>query len=436
MPLTILPTELIEQIAVHSDLGSLRSLRLTCSSLTNQTFHIFKDRFFRKRTIKWTKENFDTLLNIAAHAELGNALQHLIIDATPWLSVRLWHARKRLSEAEAIFGPFPAPADSVLSIVEQKYLEDRKTATNIAAFFNETRYDQKCLKTIFARLSVLESVVFLYEGMDKKFGKFGRRYCEASQHEMSRPFVSTLAAIAASGIPVKVISTHHIHKYGAISIGRLESLAPSLRNFDHVFEKLEVLKLNLRDWRDPDTGFELDTNRAPFAIRFLAKAKNIKSLDLSCYSTLENDMLGEMARHCHFPCLQKCTLALLRINNANDLITLLEPSKYSLKSLCLSYILNQDRVSSWPALLRRLASTTTMLTVLEELQLVNLYSHVGRKLLYDEFGEKLKLSLGVEGNVGRWRKTLLERVDGFALGSPGPAWHLASSVYPFLGLRT
>src|SRR4051794_35565137 len=156
MPLTILPTELIEQIALHSDLAVLRSLRLSCSVLRSQTLHIFKERFFRKRTVKWTKKDFDTLLDISCHQELGNALHHLVIDATPRQSIHLWHTRKRLSEAQAIFGPYPA--SSTTSSLEQQYAEDRKCAENVATFFNETRYDQRSLKSVFARLSHLESV--------------------------------------------------------------------------------------------------------------------------------------------------------------------------------------------------------------------------------------------------------------------------------------
>ena len=434
MSLITLPTELVEHVALHADCATLQSIRLSCWSLTRQTLRIFKVRFFRKRRLRWTKGDFDILLSIAGHSELGSALQHLTIDATPRHSINLWHTRKRLSEAQAIFGPYHA--SSAKSPLEQKYAEDGKVAEDVATFFTETRYDQKCLSNIFAKLGDLDSIVFEYEGMDKKYSKFGRRYCESSQLEMSRPFVSTMAAIAASKICVKAISLHHIHNHGAVSIGRLESLAPLLRNFDSAFEKLEVLNLNLRDWRFPDAGFELDTRRAPFVVRFLAKAKNIKVLNLSCYSSLEEDLLGEMARHCIFTRLERCKLSLFKVNNAADLTTFLDHSSNSLESLSLHHMVLRDEDSTWPQILRQLALCSTTLPALEEVELVNLFSRMGSGLMYDEFGEKTRVTVGVKGTAGKWRVDLLDRVNGFAEGSSGPAWHLSAVAYPFVGLRT
>lgn len=434
MSLSHLPTELVDQIVSYSDLTSFRSFRLTCTSLAHRSFHTFKDRFFRTKTLKWAKEDFDTLLAIVCHAELGNALQHLIIDATPTHSIHLWRTRKRLSEAQAIFGPYNTrPAKSPL---EQKYADDTKAAEELATFFNETRYDQKRLKEVFIKLGKLESIVFEYEGMDKKYGKFGRRYCESSQHEMSRPFISTMAAIAMSNIPIKMISIHHINNFGAISIGRLESLAPSLQNFDLAFERLEVLKLNLRDWRYPDSGFELDTYRAPFAVRFLAKARNIKILDLSCYSSLENDLFEEMARHCQFAHLETCRLSLFRVNNAVDLATFLAPSSDTMKSLSLNHMVLRDDDVTWPQALQELASLPTTFTALEELELVNLFSRVGSRIILDEFGVTTRLLVGGKGRAGTLKKQLLSQVEDFHDGGSGPAWHLAAVAYPFVGLRT
>lgn len=434
MPLISLPTELTEQIASHLDLPACRCLRLVCSSLRQQTSHDFRDRYFRTRTLKWTKESLDTLLEVTLHPDFGNALQNLSIDATPRHSIHLWSTRKRISEAQAIFGPYNA--NSAKSKLEVQYMNDNKVAEELATFFNETRYDQKCLTNVFTKLGKLERIVFEYEGMDKKYGKFGRKYCESSQHEMSRPFVSTMAAIASTSLSVKVISNHHIKNHGAISIGRLESLAPSLRNFDAVLASLKVLQLNLRDWRYPDSGFELETHRAPFVVRFLAKARNVKELDLSCYSSLDDDLFGEMGRHCAFAHLESCKLSLFRINDAVDLISFLAHSSATLKSLKLNHVVLRDESSTWLSLLRSLGSDPAILPVLEELELVNLFTRMGARMSFDLLGMMTSLSLNSISNAGIWREDLLSRIDGFSEGSSGPAWHLAAVAYPFVGLRT
>lgn len=384
--------------------------------------------------MKWTKKSLDALLDVTAHVKFGNALQNLIIDATPRHSIHLWSTRKRISEAQAIFGPYNT--NSAKTKLEQQYAYDNKVAEDLATFFNETRYDRKCLASVFTKLGKLEGITFEYEGMDKKYGKFGRRYCERSQHEMSRPFVSTMAAIASTSLSVKAISNHHINNHGAISIGRLESLAPSLRNFDAVLASLEVLQLNLRDWRYPDSGFELATHRAPFVIRFLAKARNIKVLDLSCYSSLEDDLFGEMCRHCTFTRLEACKLSLFRINIAADLTAFLVHSSATLKSLSLNHVVLRDEDTAWPALLRNLGSSPTTLPVLEELELVNLFTRMGSRMSFDMMGMEMRVTLGSGVMVGRWREELLSRIDHFAEGSSGPAWHLAAVAYPFVGLRT
>jgi len=251
MSLASLPTELIEAITSHLDLSASRSLRLVSSTLKQQSLHVFRDLYFRTRTLQWTKQDLKNLLDISKHTTFGNALRQLVVDATPKHSTSMWQLRKRISEADAIFSePHGVFFKSEL---QERYIAEEKDATESATFFNESRYDQKCLRAAFDTIDQLESVTFMYTGMEKTYGKFGRRYCESSQHEMSRPFVSTMMAVAASGIRVKKICTHKQFNYGAVSVGRVESLAPFLRNFDGVFEKLEQLELNLRDWRCPDS---------------------------------------------------------------------------------------------------------------------------------------------------------------------------------------
>lgn len=361
------------------------------------------------------------------HETLGGALQHLFIDATPYHSISLWEVSKRLSEEQARSTCYPNTGSRELN---EQYTADRDAAAKAAIFFNESRYDLKCLKAVFAGLKKVESITFEYGGMDKKYAKFGSRYCVSSQHEMSRPFVSTMAAIAATNLHVSTIALNRDKNYGTISIGRLESLAPSLGAFDNAFEKLQTLHLSLRDWRDPDDGFALDdTNRAPFVVRFLAKAKNVKDLDLSCYSKFEYDIFGQMARHCRFDKLKTCKLAMFPINvhNPHDLEDFLAHSSDSLTELCLYHMLLPGRDTCWPTLVADLARSDKVLQKLEVLCLSNLFASEGYKMwmvggLWHCYGDR--------GVVGVWREEVLD--DGLleARGTKA-VWENTVGAYPF-----
>lgn len=238
-----------------------------------------------------------------------------------------------------------------------------------------------------------------------------------------------MAAIAATDLRLKVISISPINNHGAISIGHLKSLAPSLRHFDSAFERLEVLCLNLRDWRYPDSGFELDTYRAPFVVRFLVKARNVRHLDLIWYSNLEDDLFGEIARHCTFTRLDSCKLSLFCVNHAADL------SNETLRFLSLNHASLRDEESTWQEIFRELASSNG-LEALEEVELVNLFTRAGSRIMFNEFGIKTRLIAGIKGMNRSWRAELLSRVNDFRDGTTGPAWHLAAVAYPFVGLRT
>jgi hypothetical protein len=433
MSLASLPTELIETIATHLDLSGFCSLRLASHSLEERLLHVFRERFFRTRSLSWTKANLDRFVEVSAHPNFGPALRHLCINATPHLSISLWQLRKRISESDAILsGP-----DGVVfqSELQEQYIRDEKKAADFATFLNETRYDRKCLQVVFDKTQTLDSIEFRYAGMDKKYGKFGRRYCESSQHEMSRPFVSTMAVVASSGILVKEITIHPIDNYGAVSIGRLESLAPSLRNFDTAFQKLERLELNLRDWRYPDTGFELESTKAPFVVRFLMKAHNVKHLSLSCYSSLDDNLVGELARYCSFDNLVTCKLSHFRLHNARDLSQLLLPSSATLRDLELSHVMLRDEDLDWEGLFCHLAASEDDLQTLEQMRLTKLFTRSGSRLCFGD-GEETNLVTGAEGVIGSWRGELLARIDQLREGTWGPAWHLAAVQYPFIGMQT
>ncbi|KAH8723369.1 hypothetical protein GQ44DRAFT_620304 [Phaeosphaeriaceae sp. PMI808] len=433
MSLSCLPTELIETIANCLDLATFRSLRLVSIALKHQSLHVFRDRFFRTRSLAWTKHDLNRILEISVHVYLGSAMRHLIIDATPKQSINLWQLRKRISEVPAVL----SEPDSVFlkSDLQEQYIAGEKEAQELTTFFTETRHDQKCLRKVFERLQQLESVVFAYRGMNKTHGKFGRKYCNFSQHEMSRPFLSTMSAIAASGITIKEISIHPSLHYGAVSIGRLESLAPSLTNFDSAFAKLEKLTLNLRDWRYPENGFELESSKAPFVVRFLAKAHNVRHLSLSCYSSLDADLMGDIARTCTFSHLEECSLSHLRFINTMDLYHFITPSISTLKVLKLSHIVLRDLVLTWTDLLRHLACSEDPMPELETLVLSKLFTKTGARLNFGALKTE-SLALGLRIVTGDWRNGLRAYLDTLREATSGPAWHLSVVAYPFVGMRT
>ncbi|KAF2623865.1 hypothetical protein BU25DRAFT_442338 [Macroventuria anomochaeta] len=424
MSLSQLPAELIEQITSYLDLSSFRSFRLTTSHYRTQATHIFKHRFFITQHLQWTKASLQRLVDISAHPDVGNALHHLIIDATPKYSLELWKTRRRSADAGHMT-PVTDDEDGskLINRLNGEFEELQEEAEEVAKWFNETRFDVKCLTTVFSRLTNLESITFSYTGMESRFSKFSHRYCSTSQHEMSRPFISTLAALATSGVKVKHIKIHDENRHGAVSIGRLECLAPSLRYFDAALSNLEILQLNLRDWRSPDSGFELERTRAPFVVRFLAKCRNVRSLELSCYSALEEDLFGEMARHCELEKLERCRLDLFRIARAHNLLSFLAPSSTSLVTLELEHVLLADPEVSWADVFACLADSTTCLAGLKKLELNRLFT---QRL------SSPTTSLIIEGE--NWREECKDRGCRYMESEAARMWDAGAVLYPFVGL--
>jgi hypothetical protein len=426
MRLNILPTELVEHIASHLDLPSFRSFRLVCQSLQQQSAHHFRERFFRKRTITWAIESFQTALSVTSHPEFGNALQDLHVDATPRHSIRLWKMKTQLQDNNIFF--------SNLTVEDER--DAKESADAQAKKWNETRFDQKVLIKMFERIRVLKSITFEYEGMEARYGKFGRRYCETSQNEMSRPFVSSMNAIVASGITVQNIYMDKEKKHGAVSIGRLESLSPALSKFDAVFENLHILNLNLRDWRHPEEGFEPLIQHVPFVVRFLAKCRNIKSLEISCYSSLDDDIFSDMANHCAFSHLENCKLNLFRVYAATDLLTFLGRSQSTLRSLSLSHIVLRDDHADWSEVMLRMADK---LNCLERLELHALFTRIGNNVAFPAIARgcyPVPRVRSMTVTIPDLQETLKKRALNLGIHEAGPAWHVAAVAYPFVGLRT
>jgi hypothetical protein len=420
MALATLPTELVQAIVPYLDLADIQSFRLTCLRLKHQSLHPFKDRFFRQLTLSWNIKSFNQLLKIVSHQHFGPALQDLIIDATPWFAMQLWQLSKRIEDMPDPEGYDPKLMEARIAVGQE--------AGDLARFWNEEHFDRKTLTAIFEVKKQLRNITFAYHGMDKSFGKFARKYCDTSQNEMSRPFVITMTAIATAGLVVHSIKTDTWRRHGAVSIGRLESLAPHLRNLDVPIANLQTLELNLRDWRYPEAGFEVEGDRAPFVVRFLSKCKNVSDLKLSCFSSLDGDLLSEMAKHCEFRNLQRCTLELFRLSSANDLFEFLEPSKDSLQRLSMGHIVLRDDSTTWAEVICRIASTYDHLAFLE---LRTLFNKMGSRV---GFHHSVVGTLVVEG--GNLRENVEASVDGLVNGNWGPAWHLAAVAYPFIGMRT
>ncbi|KAJ4991508.1 hypothetical protein SVAN01_02889 [Stagonosporopsis vannaccii] len=433
---SFLPSELVDQIASYLDLPTFRSFRLTASQFHTQTTHSFKQRFFTTRYLKWKKLSLQRFVDVSTDPDLSGACRHLIIDATPQHALLLWKMRRRSADA-GYMTPITDDEDCIKLArrLNADYESLQRKAETATRWLNETRFDVKCLTTVFPRLVSLESITFAYEGMEIRYSKFGDRYCETSQHEMSRPFISTLFALAASKIRVRRINMHNKNKYGAVSIGRLESLAPSLSSFDAAFENLETLQLNLRDWRSPDSGFEIETNRAPFVVRFMAKCSNVRDLELSCYSELEDNIFRSLARTCRFTKLERCKLDSLQISHHRDLVEFLTNNSCLLKELHLQHLLLADPGATWDTLFVSLANAPSLLTSLHSLKVsrlcsLQIFAPVGHVLFIDQNHESY--SLLIEG--ADWRAQLKNRGRKYMMLNAVSKWEAGSTSYPFIGL--
>ncbi|USP78825.1 hypothetical protein yc1106_06099 [Curvularia clavata] len=457
MTLISLPNELIEHIASYLDLPSIRSLRLTTSSITRATSHLFRDRFFYQHTLTWTKQSLDTLVEISLHPNYGTALRHLIINATPQHSMHFWRLRKSISEIDDISTPYGGVKPSAQRQLEAEQVLAEQKIKETTTFFNETRYDQKMLKQAFSNLSKLPGgssltrLTFLYNGLSAAYSGGSPLYCQLSQCEMSRPFVSTLAALASSpDIHISDILLSRDAPHGAVSIGRLESLAPSLTAFDKAFASLQHLALNLRDWRRPDGGFTLPTSttttRPPFIVRFLSKATHLRSLELSCFSWLDPDLFTQIARLCVFPDLQSLKLSVLSLSSAQALSNFLMPAmSKDLRCLKIRHVLLVDREVEWDDWLAWLASigTGTASTVQGEakdedrtrsgtgithLCIADLFRPMNEVI---HFQGKRGLCFG-EDWASRLRMTLED--EGVEVSESRLVWSMGAFAYPFVGL--
>ncbi|RMZ73447.1 f-box domain containing [Pyrenophora seminiperda CCB06] len=372
-----IPTELIELIASHVDLQTFRSLRLTNVELSRQTAYYLRNQFLRKQHLAWSRESLDRFVEINTHAVFAGAMQHLVIDATPYHAIALLEVNERITVERLSLAQYRYPHNPSSELLKQQTDARNAAARAVrdAKFFNEAGYDLKCLVSVFKRLERLESVTFEYGRRECEYSKFVSRSSEYNLAEMSRPFLSTMAAIAETKLPVYSILRNRQSGFGAMTMGRFESLAPSLGNFDAAFEKLSTMQLSLRGWREPDDSFALnETTRASFLVCFLSKAKNVQHLYLNGCSHFES-----IARHCQFTKLKSCVLSTFPTNfgSDNDLENFLIPCSNTLVDLSLHGLLLPGDGDRWPMLLAELAGSKKVLQALEVLTLKDLFTTGG-----------------------------------------------------------
>lgn len=356
-----LPTELVENIAYSLPLSDLRNFRLTCSSMRDQALHPFKDRFFRRRTITVTADSLKGLIDVAGHPQIGSALRDLVIDATPQLEKKYTDCQRRIRDAQLDDG-----LRQLLDIELRLINEDRVKLSDFA----KSGQDRKLLALAFMVIGRLHSIAFAYDGFNESEAEDAMYHLRRAQTEMSRPFVSTIAAIAFSGLAVEEITVQNHRRSGFVSIGKLKFSSTQYSQLRPALAHLRVLKLDLRDWLYAPARWMVSVEIPPFVARFLSRVTELRELDLSChiYSSRKEDVFTEIANMVRLPHLVKCTLGLILAKEEN-LLRFLQASKTSLKHLTLRNCVIVT--GCWRTFLESLANTID----LERLTLDNLYEN-------------------------------------------------------------
>ncbi|KAF2805029.1 uncharacterized protein BDZ99DRAFT_466706 [Mytilinidion resinicola] len=355
-----LPTELVENIAYNLPLPDVKNLRLTCQSIRDQIHHPFKDRFFSRKHINLTSKSLKGLIEVARHPQLGPPLSHLFINATPVFEKQITAIGKKIHDAS-----LDAAGLRSLLEIERDLLEKQKP-TILESFSNAT--DRKLLSLAFLIIRHLRTITFIYDGFDSMEPEDSMYHMRRCQDEMSRPFMTTMSAIAFSGLTVDEITVSKEHRHGFVTIGKMRFMAWQYSNLRHAFANLRVLKIDLRDWMNPTRGWMPGLEKSPNVARLLSRMPSLRELDLSChvYSSREEDVFEDVGRLVKLPYLEKCTLGLI-LAKEPSLMRLLKTSKKTLKHLTLR---NAVLVSGkWTSFLESVAEELA----LESLVLDNLY---------------------------------------------------------------
>lgn len=185
---------------------------------------------------------------------------------------------------------------------------------------------------------------------------------------------------------------------------------------------MKILKVNLRDWRQQHPGFDLPESKVPFVVQFLARFRNLRVLELSCFSQPKENILSAMATHCDFVRMEVCGLSLFEIRLVQDLLDFLRPAKDSLRCLSLSNIRLKDENVGWNEVLRCMAADLA----LDKIDIRNAYTILGPRI---GFGRKTQRRLLLEGAT--LKEELMASAESLVYGERGSLWP-AAVAYPFI----
>ncbi|KAF2502716.1 hypothetical protein BU16DRAFT_521407 [Lophium mytilinum] len=354
-----LPTELVENIAYTLPLPDVKNLRLACRSIRDQIQHPFKDRFFRRKHINLTSESLKGLIEVARHPQLGPALSHLFINATPAFEKQITAIGNKIRAAYIDTG-------LRYLLEKERDLLEKEKPTILESFTSGA--DRKLLSLAFLIIRHLRTITFSYDALDSMEPQDAMYHMRRCQTEMSRPFMTTMSAIAFSGLTVDEITVSKEHRYGFVTIGKMRFRAWQYSNLGHALANLRVLKIDLRDWMSPARGWTPGLEKTPNVARLLSRTPSLRELDLSChvYSSREEDVFEDVGKMVRLPYLEKCTLGLI-LAKEQSLLRFLKASHRTLKHLTLR---NAVLVSGrWSSFLESVPATLD----LESLVLDNLY---------------------------------------------------------------
>ncbi|KAF2494798.1 hypothetical protein BU16DRAFT_562426 [Lophium mytilinum] len=96
LSLTALPTEIVEKIAEHLPLRSMKQLRLTCKQLETQTLHYFTKEYCKRKRVVICMTELHSLVEQARNTKFGGKLKELIFET--WISAHQDPLQKRSLE--------------------------------------------------------------------------------------------------------------------------------------------------------------------------------------------------------------------------------------------------------------------------------------------------------------------------------------------------
>lgn len=370
MSLETMPSLVVALLAEVLDTSQLCSLRLTCTWFHLASLSVFKRRYVRTQTVEWTTNSLHRLLKLAM-LPIGGAIEDIVVDATPRLSIERTY-----------------PCDDPYQL-ECKYLA-------MKSYWKGTQHDFHILTAAFKRIRIVNSITFAYDcsGCPFPITWQNAQFLHESSEEMSRPFIATMAAVARARLYVYEINTDSDRRYGAVrseALGMIPS--PLMTTFAGAFQRIRVLQLKLRDLRSPCVGWV--QSGTPFWVQFLSKFTDLYTLDLSFESRIHENPFQDMARHCKYPLLKNCRLDSFQVHHFQHFFAFLAHTKGSLKTLSLDTVLNNDSDMNWAAVFRQIATQLS----LNRLELQDLYMwYSDERMNFGEIGGEISTGVVLEGS--------------------------------------